>query len=126
MKVTSIPVFDILSRLRIYFQGNNSVRNYNSEEPLRSELYNFDQMNRHGKVVARMHKLLKHKPSDKLLKRLDDNEHTLLEVRNLLLESIKSGKTITPAAEWLLDNFYLIEEQVLIAGRHLPKGYSEG
>ncbi|HUH29918.1 MAG TPA: glucoamylase family protein, partial [Rhodanobacter sp.] len=33
-------------------------------------------------------------------------------------------KRITPAAEWLLDNFYLIEEQIRIARRHLPKGYS--
>jgi hypothetical protein len=29
-----------------------------------------------------------------------------------------------PAAEWLLDNFYLIEEQIRTAKRHLPKGYS--
>ena len=31
---------------------------------------------------------------------------------------------ITPAAEWLLDNYYLIEEQIRTAQRHLPKGYS--
>ncbi|HEX3933204.1 MAG TPA: cyclic beta 1-2 glucan synthetase, partial [Puia sp.] len=66
------------------------------------------------------------KSRDQLLKRLDDNEHILLEVRNLLVNSLGSERTITPAAEWLLDNFYLIEEQILIARRHLPKGYSEG
>ena len=31
---------------------------------------------------------------------------------------------ITPAGEWLLDNFYLIEEQIRTAQRHLPKEYS--
>ena len=31
---------------------------------------------------------------------------------------------LTPAAEWLLDNFYLIEEQIQMARRHLPRGYS--
>ena len=41
------------------------------------------------------------------------------------MESLRSGKTITPGAEWLLDNFYLVEEQVVIARKHLPKGYSE-
>ncbi|GAA3935890.1 cyclic beta 1-2 glucan synthetase [Chitinophaga oryziterrae] len=126
MKVTTSTVFDILSRLRVYFQGDTNVRNYGIEEPFRSELYSSDQMNRHGQVVARSHKLMKKNASDQLLKRLDNNEVVLLEVRNVLVESIRNGKTITPAAEWLLDNFYLIEEQVVIAKKHLPKGYSEG
>jgi cellobiose phosphorylase len=125
MKVTTSTVFDILSRLRTSFQGD-SFRNYDIEEPIRSELYSSDQMNRHGQVVARSHKLMKRKSSDQLLKRLDDNEKVLIEVRNLLVESIRGGKIISPAAEWLLDNFYLIEEQVVIAKKHLPKGYSEG
>lgn len=125
MKVTTSTVFDILSRLRASFQGD-SVRNYDIEEPIRSELYSSDQMNRHGQVVARSHKLMKGKSSDQLLKRLDDNENVLIEVRDLLVESIRSDKLITPAGEWLLDNFYLIEEQIVIAKKHLPKGYSEG
>ncbi len=31
---------------------------------------------------------------------------------------------MSPADEWLLDNFYLIEEQIRTARRHLPKNYS--
>ena len=123
MKVTTATVSDILSRLRLNFLSDNTVRKY--EEPFRSELYSSEQMDRHGKAVARSHQLQKGLPVDKLLKRLESNEKTLLEVRNLLVESIRSGNTITPASEWLLDNFYLIEEQVVIARRHLPKGYSE-
>ncbi len=125
MKVTTSTIFDILSRLRVYFQGENTIRNYEKEDPFRSELYSSDQMNSHGGVVARSHKLMKRNSSDRLLKRLDANEKTLQEVRNLLVESISSGKTITPGAEWLLDNFYLIEEQMILARKHLPKGYSE-
>src|SRR6185295_18957055 len=34
------------------------------------------------------------------------------------------SRRVTPAAEWLLDNFYLIEEQIQMARRHLPPGYS--
>jgi cyclic beta-1,2-glucan synthetase len=123
MKVTTATVSDILSHLRLNFLSDVDVRKY--EEPFRSELYSSDQMDRHGKAVARSHKLQKGRPADKLLKRLEDNGKTLLEVRNLLVESIRTGKTITPASEWLLDNFYLIEEQIVIAKKHLPKGYSE-
>ncbi|MDB5257450.1 MAG: glycosyltransferase 36 [Chitinophagaceae bacterium] len=126
MKATANTVFDMLSRLRIYFLRGHAIRNYTNDEPFRSELYNSDQMELHGKIVAGSHKLLKKHAADQLLKRLDDNEKTLLEVRNLLVESIRAGKTITPGGEWLLDNFYLIEEQVVIARKHLPKGYSEG
>jgi hypothetical protein len=36
----------------------------------------------------------------------------------------KRDRRVTPAAEWLLDNFYLIEEQIQMARRHLPRGYS--
>ncbi len=125
MKVTASTVFDILSRLRDYFQGATALRDYGHEEPFRSELYGSDQMNAHGRIIAEGHKLQTAKPVDHLLKRLDDNEHTLLEVRNLLVENVRSGKTISPGGEWLLDNFYLIEEQVVLARKHLPKGYSE-
>lgn len=124
MKVTASTVSDILSRLRINFLSDSASRKL-EEEPFRSELYSSEQMDRHAKTVARSHKLQKGKPFDKLLKRLEDNENTLLEVRNLLVESLRTGKTITPGAEWLLDNFYLVEEQVVIARKHLPKGYSE-
>src|SRR5215203_2879635 len=123
MKVTTSTVSDSLSHLRLNFLNDSDVRKY--EEPFRSELYSSDQMDRHGKTVARSHRLQKHRSNEKLLKRLESNEKTLLEVRNLLVESIRTGKTITPASEWLLDNFYLIEEQIVIARKHLPKGYSE-
>src|SRR6185295_124187 len=33
-------------------------------------------------------------------------------------------RRVTPAGEWLLDNFYLIEEEIRTAKRHLPRGYS--
>ncbi len=60
----------------------------------------------------------------RLLARLAENERVLIEVRNLLEDAVRAKRRITPAGEWLLDNFYLIEEQINTAKRHLPKGYS--
>src|SRR5580692_9871875 len=125
MKGTASTVFDLLSRLRIYFQGSAGPWNQGNEEPFRSGLYSSDQLNNHGKTIASSHRLQPDHTSDHLLKRLADNENTLLEVRNLLIGNIKTGKPISPGAEWLVDNFYLIEEQVVLARKHLPKGYSE-
>ena len=80
-------------------------------------------MEQHGKTLADLHKLGLGHARDRLLTRLTDNEGVLLEVRNLLTEAVKAARRITPAGEWLLDNFYLIEEQIRTARRHLPKGY---
>ena len=58
------------------------------------------------------------------MNRLAENEGVLVGVRNLLTKAVQANLRITPAGEWLLDNFYLIEEQIQTAKRHLPKGYS--
>ncbi len=48
-----------------------------------------------------------------------------MKVYELLSESLKQSNNISPAAEWLLDNFYLIEEQIYTGKKHLPRGYSK-
>src|SRR5690606_35124943 len=59
-----------------------------------------------------------------LLKRLDENDKVLLRASSLLTLEIKNRLRIAPAGEWLLDNFYMIEEQIRTAKRHFPKNYS--
>ena len=94
------------------------------ELPLRSELFSADQMEQHGKFLADLHRIKVGRTSDRLLQRLSENEAVLNEACSLLTKAINADRRITPAGEWLLDNFYLIEEQIRTAKRHLPKGYS--
>ena len=72
------------------------------------------------------HILSEDRTPERLLTRLAENEGVLLDVRDLLIEVVKGNRRITPAGEWLLDNFYLIEEQIRTAKRLLPKGYGKG
>ena len=96
-----------------------------SEElPLRSELFSADQMELYGGILAASHELSAARGTDQLLARLDENEATLFSVCNVLTEAVSADRPLTPAGEWLFDNFYLIEEQIRTARRHLPKGYS--
>src|SRR5512144_1918308 len=81
-------------------------------------------MERHGKGLAAAHRLAPGRSPDRLLARLAENEAVLQDVCALLTEAVTGNRRITPAGEWLLDNFYLIEEQVRTAKRHLPKTYS--
>ena len=117
---------ELISNMRSFFQASNSRLRYLNEEPLRGELFSSEQMERFGKTLAGSHKLSTKPAKDHLLKRLADNEAILHEVRTLLTGSIKRRHEITPAGEWLIDNFYLIEEHIRIAKTHFPKDYSEG
>ncbi|MEO8500100.1 MAG: cyclic beta 1-2 glucan synthetase, partial [Vicinamibacteria bacterium] len=96
----------------------------NAEPPLRAELFSAEQMDLHGRALAASHHLLKDSAPDQLLVRLASNEQALEGVSSVLSAASKSKHRISPAGEWLLDNFYLIEEQIRTARRHLPKGYS--
>jgi cyclic beta-1,2-glucan synthetase len=94
------------------------------EPPLRAELFSADQMQQHGVRLAALHHITAGRTPDQLLARLDANEAVLIETCRQLTLSVAAKHRITPAAEWLLDNLYLIEEQIRMARRHLPKGYS--
>jgi len=94
------------------------------EPPLRSELFGSDQMRQHGRILANGHALRADHLPDQLLSRLAENETVLIDVCRLLTEAISANRAIAPAGEWLLDNFYLIEEQIRTAKLHLPKEYS--
>ncbi len=94
------------------------------EPPLRSELFSSEQMRQHGRTLANAHKLGSGRAPDQLLTRLAENEEVLIEACTLLTAAVKANLRIAPAGEWLLDNFYLIEEHIRTAKRHLPKGYS--
>jgi len=119
------PIQEMLSHLRVSFPGQNLVKKYAGEKPpIRAELFSAEQMDQYAKTVAKSHSLFSGQKTEQLLKRLADNEELLIEVHNLLTESVKETSRISPAGEWLLDNFYLIEEQIRTGKRHLPKGYS--
>ncbi|MET0732425.1 MAG: cyclic beta 1-2 glucan synthetase, partial [Casimicrobiaceae bacterium] len=99
-------------------------RPFIEELPLRAELFSADQMERHGKTLAAMHRLTPRHERDQLLPRLAANETALIGVCERLTASVSANHRISPAGEWLLDNFHLIEEQISTAKRHLPRGYS--
>ncbi len=94
------------------------------EPPLRAALFNAEQMQAHGQALARSHVLRRGRTPDLLLTRLAQSEALLDDARDLLTRMAQDDIRITPAGDWLLDNYYLIEEQIRTARLHLPKGYS--
>ena len=110
--------------MRAWHSGSVAATAGDELQPLRAELFSSAQMQEHGKGLASAHKLQAGRSADRLLGRLADNERVLAGVFELLAAGAGANRRAAPAGEWLLDNFYLIEEQVRTARRHLPRGYS--
>ena len=50
-----------------------------------------------------------------------ENEREILRVYRATAADVEAGATITPAAEWLLDNHYVIEEAIQEVRRDFPR-----
>ncbi len=121
----STSIFGHLTQFRARLRTGGAPAWPSAEElPLRSELFSADQMERHGRTLAASHRLTPRKVRDQLLPRLAANESVLIGVCRRLTVAVSANHRISPAGEWLLDNFHLIEEQIGMAKRHLPRGYS--
>ncbi|WP_152031548.1 GH36-type glycosyl hydrolase domain-containing protein [Pseudomonas putida] len=122
------PWLNALAYLRRLYahagRWRSSPNTFTYESLLRSELYNADQMAEHGLWLAHHHRLSRLPADDALLDRLADNERMLSTSCTALAGALPSSRPALPAAQWLLDNFYLVETQIRIAKRHLPADYS--
>jgi cellobiose phosphorylase len=127
MKQPVVTLKKILYPLKSYFLKDAFNRiDISNAPPLRAELFTQDQFAAHATALARTYQLTRKKTPEYLLKRLANNEEVLLQVLGLLQEAVHSKIPVSPAGEWLLDNYYLIEEQIQLGIKHLPKGYSNG
>ncbi len=52
-----------------------------------------------------------------------ENEKEILRVYRTTATDVEAGETITPAAEWLLDNHYIVEEAIQEVRRDFPRRF---
>ncbi len=126
MKLSRKALRDSLARFQSRIGVDGLFRDFGDDLPLRSELFSGAQLEQHAESLANWHQIEVHSGPDRLLTRLADNERVLLEAYRLVTTTVDNKSRISPAGEWLLDNFYLIEEQIRTARRHLPHRYSRG
>jgi cyclic beta-1,2-glucan synthetase len=93
------------------------------EKPIRSEIFSVERLEHYAQSLATEHRTLINKGRAELLPRLEDNGRKLeVTYKNLVL-AIRNGRPISPAAEWLVDNYHIVEEQLREIREDLPKGY---
>ena len=61
-----------------------------------------------------------------LAKRLRDNSRVLREAYSTIAKAVREERAITPAAEWLIDNFYVVQEQIRQVREDFPRGFYRG
>lgn len=80
---------------------------------VRGTVLDKSQLENYLEKIASEHVLMSKSEKDtNPINRLKDNFKYITEVYNILNYHIKLGITIHPAGEWLLDNYYIIEETV--------------
>ncbi len=100
-----------------------SIPHPGGEEPIRFELFSTERLEQHAVSLAQAQKVSLQKQGYKLLPRVDDNAQVLLEAYQAVAKAVREQHAITPAAEWLLDNFHIIKAQVSDIQSDLPESY---
>jgi cyclic beta-1,2-glucan synthetase len=94
------------------------------QPPIRSEIFGLQRFAQHGRSLGETHRAARAKSSvATFFPRLRSNIQTLREAHRYIGVQSASGYDISPAAEWLLDNFHLIEAQLEEIHEGLPKSY---
>ncbi len=97
---------------------------WDSEQPIREELFSVERLEAHAKSLA-VAQTVASRPTRGLPldARLADNGAVLLSAYRSIVKAIDDGRAITPAAEWLIDNYHLVERQIRQITTDLPPGY---
>ena len=95
------------------------------EVPLRGELLGLESLEERAKTLAGVFTLARDSRAGghDIRTRLDANLRVLREAYRLLAGDVRRGDAVDPAAEWLLDNFHLVESEARAVRHDLPSRY---
>ncbi|HFZ2531290.1 TPA: glucoamylase family protein [Pseudomonas aeruginosa] len=97
---------------------------WNDRAPVREELFGVERLEQHGESLAAAQPVTARPPIVRpLRRRLADNAAALLTAYRASASELEQGRRVVPAAEWLLDNYHVVEEQIREIRDDLPPGY---
>ena len=97
---------------------------WDTETPIREELFSVERLQTHARSLALAQPVAS--PTTRglpLAPRLAKNGEALLSAYQSIVKAIDEGRALTPAAEWLIDNYHLVEKQIRQIQMDLPPGY---
>ncbi|MES2638536.1 MAG: glucoamylase family protein [Myxococcota bacterium] len=95
-----------------------------SVQPIRGELYSIDRLEQYGPELAATHRIVPGRHRGRpVLARLEDNRRALVNATRIIAADVRAGTAVSPAAEWLIENFGLVEEQLREIQEDLPPSF---
>ena len=95
-----------------------------TEQPIRSELFSIERLEQHAESLATAQRVTAKPAAGRpLAARLRDNGRVLLQTYRAIAEAVSERQVIMPAAEWLVDNFHVVDEQIREIHDDLPRGF---
>ena len=92
--------------------------------PIRAEIFSAEHLERFaGTLAAEQFVHPQKRRGRRLLPRLRENGRVLIRSHRAIAEASRQTRTVSPAAEWLLNNFHIVEEQVREIQEDLPPGF---
>jgi cyclic beta-1,2-glucan synthetase len=110
--------------MRVPHLRQDNILQWNSEHILREEIFSIERLEQHAQTLAAAQQIAR-KPGFRrsLHARLRNNEKALLSAYRSIAKAVDQGRAITPAAEWVLDNYHVVEEQIREIREDLPDGF---
>jgi cyclic beta-1,2-glucan synthetase len=107
--------------LAVLFQRRNQLTPWNTDAIIREELFSIERLEQHAVSLAAAQSIADQPLLRRSLNaRLGDNEVVLLSAYRAIAAAVAEGQAITPAAEWLIDNYHLVEAQIRQIQDDLP------
>jgi cyclic beta-1,2-glucan synthetase len=104
----------------------NPVIDPRSPGPIRGELFGPERLEEHARRLAAVCALAPAgRASSPLLRRFADNGRFLMRAHERIVEGGQRRDDRGLDAEWLLDNFHIVEEVLREVRQDLPSGYDE-
>ncbi|MEA2627490.1 MAG: hypothetical protein QOD06_3535, partial [Candidatus Binatota bacterium] len=93
------------------------------EGPIRSELFGPERLEQHARSLAAADRVASGRRGARVAPRLKKNGRILLEAYRSIASALNEKRAITPAAQWIVDNFHIVDEQLREIGDDLHPGF---
>ena len=111
-----------MTRLLSWFRGAGAPA---LEKPLRDKLLSAERLDERALALAASLTVDPdpHRSARDTFPRFEHNVRVLNTAYRTLVDDVRTGQFVAPAADWLLDNFHLVTAEVTEIRRNLPRTY---
>ncbi|HVS17938.1 MAG TPA: glucoamylase family protein, partial [Planctomycetota bacterium] len=90
----------------------------------RGELYSAERLEERARALGASFTVdPSRRPARRAFARFEENVASLRDTYHTLADAAHAGGSVTPAEEWLLDNYYLVDGETQVVRQNLPLGY---